>query len=671
VTTLWMLASLLVPVGAAVAAGLAFRARPAPPVATVVLNAVMPGSGLAAAGRPLLEVVLGVLVAVGGLLIAGGRHSPGVLVVMAVAGGVWALMYTPYAGLISGARTPRPSPEGVGPATPHAQGTTTPPAGAPPEPQRPAAPEQGGYAVSVRCTECGAGVEVPVLARMARCAFCGSHHLVVGHEETLYVTIPEKVAGPDELREAVLDHYRYIHYLRLYRASVAPLERNASDVSPSGALVSRPELNAAAAAAEAVVSAKADSYRARLAGSLEVTPVHHFLAPYRHGMGSLYQVAFGRSPSDQEKRLRFAVGTVEAAVLATDAMALPQMGKLSYLRALVPAADAPPAVKTLPLDLDADGLRHAYGNLDRKQLTRDLQVIRIGSSFTEEVAAVVWRPYWIARAEGAGIADTLLVDSAAGSVAGTAPFLDGGTLQELPERARRPGSGLRFVPMECPTCGSEFSFDVDAVLHFCRNCHRVCRVEGEHKAHVPYRHQPMPEEEAFELVPFWTFPLRLRTGDGRLLTDLRHLKDGIDGTLDQIGEDAAVHQHAVLVPAFRCIHPNLTARAFHHLLVHTLRRPPTLSGERFPLEEDPRPWAVSLEEPQARNLLPLYLANAFSRRDIVRANVHQVAAWLFEARQEAAGTLAYVPLPRELTEPFRPYLGRTSSPAVHHARAET
>ena len=51
---------------------------------------------------------------------------------------------------------------------------------------------------------------------------------------------------------------------------------------------------------------KADHYRNQLAGKLSLGATSHFLAPYRHGMGTLYQAAFGRDPRDQEKRLRFA-----------------------------------------------------------------------------------------------------------------------------------------------------------------------------------------------------------------------------------------------------------------------------------------------------------------------------------------------------------------------------
>jgi hypothetical protein len=501
---------------------------------------------------------------------------------------------------------------------------------------------------------------------MAHCSFCGSDHLVVGHEETLFVTLPERVVDANVLREALLDHYRYQHYLKLYQRTVAPLANKASDVSTSGRLMDRGNFDAATSAAELAASRSADSFRTKLAESLWVGKTLHFLTPYRHGMGTLYQAAFGRGEQDLNKVLRFAVGTVEAATSATTEIELPPMGKLSYLRALRPVVNCADGLKTLPIEGDDDDLEAAFGNLDRKRLVRDMQVIRLGSRFTREVTAVVWRPWWIAEVRGPGIDETVLLDGATRSVVGPATFIDPESLVELPEAARNPGTGLRCVSMECPTCGHEFLFDPDAVLHFCHNCHRVCGVRDGRKEHVDYGHVPPPDEAGWDLVPFWRFPLRLRTGDGELITDLMRLKDGIDGTLDQIREDTESRQHVFYVPAIRCINPRLMATAFNRLFLYAIRYRPPKELKRFPLDDKPRPWTVSMDEHEARNLAPLYLANAFSRRDIARVNVHQVAAWLFEAQQKAHGNLMFVPVPQAVTEPFRRYVGRFRDDAVRY-----
>jgi hypothetical protein len=383
-------------------------------------------------------------------------------------------------------------------------------------------------------------------------------------------------------------------------------------------------------------------------------------------MGTLYQATFGRSPRGHEKLLRFDVGTIEASLSAVNTVDLPPMGKLSYLRALRPAVDLAPEMKTLPMDGSDDDLERGFGDLDRKRLTRDIQVIKLGSRFTREITAVVWRPWWIAEVRGPEIDETVLLDGAAGSVIGPAPRIDQSALVELPREAREPGRGLRFVPMECPTCGHEFSFDPDAVLHFCHNCHRVCDVVEGRKIDVPYGHIPLPDEAGWDLVPFWRFPLHLRTGDGDLLTDLMRLKDGIDGTFDQIEEGTPNRQHVFYVPAIRCINPRLMANAFNRLFLYAIRNRPPKELKRFPADLRPQPWTASLAELEARDLAPLYLANVFSRRDIARVNIHQVASWLFEATQEKPGHLMYLSVPQVVTEPFRRYVGRFRDDAVHY-----
>jgi hypothetical protein len=664
----FLLAALIGPPLAALAAALALSGRAVHPLAIIGLNTLAPGAGLAAAGRPTVETALCVLMAQISLIVAGAMGSAGYALPFLAVGAVWGSLYTPFnpgfltdraLDLSTLAGTPRLREAlGRGPVGPAISGSRPTAEGD----DEPAA----GYAVEVRCTECGAAVAVPVLHRMAHCSFCGSGHLVVGREETLYLSLPERTPTETELREALLDHYRYRHYLKLYRASVPVVSVGATDVTASGALVTSPEAEAAAAAAEAAVSRKADAYRAKLARELGVTVLRRFLSPYRHGMGTLYQASFGRRRTDQEKVLEFRIGTVEASAAAASALELPEMGRLTYLRALRPAADRPADEPSLALDLDESVLERAFGRLDRKQLDRTVDTIRLGSRFIREVNAVVWRPWWIVRVSGSRIHETVLVDSASGTVAGAAPTLDDGVLTALPEAARRPGRGLRFVPMECPTCGHEFPFDSDAVLHFCRSCHRVCRVVGHRKVTVDYSRTEDPAAGA-ELVPFWLFALRLRTASGELVTDLAHLKDGIDGTLDQLGDDAPMRQHGFQVPAVRCINSRLMGEAFNRLFDHNLRQRYRMVHERYPLDLKPRPWSVHLDEAEARALAPLLLANAFSRRDLARATVGQVGDRLLDAVQETPGRLVFLPIPEVVTNPFRPYVGRFRGQALERA----
>ncbi len=672
-STGWVLIPLLGPPIAALVAHFVFASRTLPPAATIGLNALCPGVGLAAAGRPTLETVLAVLMTQASLLIAGTMGSLGYFVPFMVVGGVWASIYTPHNPLavVSGTMD-AVSRRAPGSMMAMQQDR---PAGSSIASQPPRSDDEideaaAGYAVEVRCTECGADVSVPVLQHMAHCGFCGSDHLLAGQEETLYLTLPEKAPGEAELKEALLDHYRYRHYLKLFQASVPMVQVGATDATASGALVTRPEAEAAAAAAEAVVAKKADAYRAKLARQLNLGRTRRFLSPYRHGMGTLYQAGFGRRREDQEKVLRFKIATIEASAASSSVIKLPEMGKLTYLRALKPAADCAAGERSLALDLDEAVLNRAFGRLDRKQLDRSIATIRLGSRFIREVSAVVWRPWWIVEVSAPRIHETLLVDSASGSVVGPAPAIDDAILTELPEPARDPGRGLHFIPMECPTCGHEFAFDSDAVVHFCHNCHRVCRVSGRRKETVEYS-RAEAADNGFDLVPFWLFPLRIRTAGGELITDLAHLKDGIDGTLDQIGENAPVRQHGLYVPAFRCINSRLMGEAFNRLFDHTVRQRYRVVHERWPLDAKPGPWTIHLDEAEARNLVPLYLANAFGSRDLARVNVSQVADRLLDATQESEGRLVYLPIPEVVTNPFRQYVGRFRGQALRKATKGT
>ena len=670
-TPAWFLFTFLAPPLAAIVAGLAARHRDAHPALVIALNGLMPGAGLAVARRPLVEVVGGVVFAIVCLAAVGRVEDLPLFVPIMAIGAVWASLHTPYNPFN------RPLPAApVPPPEAHRAAQLGPPPARWSEtlatPDEPEDEEGAGYSVTVRCTECGASTEVQVLQHMAHCTFCGTEHLVIGHDDTLQVAVPERIKGEEELRQAVLDHYRYQHYLKLYRRHVTPLETQVQGSAPHELMTEAQPANLAVEVAEQAVAARADAFRARLESQLRLGRHVHFLAPYRHGMGTLYQAAFGRSRHDQEKALRFGLDLLEASTLATATMRLPSMGKLSYLRALVPAAEYGTSVKCLPLDEDDQALRNAYGDIDHRRLVKNIDVIRLGSALAQEVSAVVWRPWWITEISGPRIRETLLVDGAAGSVTGPSPSLNPAVLESLPAEALAPGASLGFLPMQCPVCGFEFPFEPSSVLYFCRNCHRVFEVREDAKHEVEYAFAGDSTDPSADLIPFWQFPLRLRTADGVLVTDLGHLKDGIDGRLDQIGEDAPIRQHAVMVPAIRCINSRLMAEAFDRLSRHLAAKPPQLRRDRFPLDlEPPTPFPVCIAEDEARVLAPLYLANVFERRDLARANVTQIAAWLFQARMESRGLLSYVPIPQSVTEPFRRYVGRFKGRALERARRMT
>jgi len=653
----WFLFAVLVP---PLAAGLSshFLAEDDPdPVLIILANALMPGSGLAIARRSFLEVTLGVLLAQVSMVISGGPVL-GYLVPIAVIGGMWGSIYTPYNPLtaqglppsmrnsqsvqeISAPRSTTPLMEQVG--------------GMSRINKEPEESDDQGYSVSIRCTECGAEVSVPVLHRAAQCPFCSSYHLVVGHDDVLHVAIPENVQSDHELREKLLEYYRYRYYLKLYQRHVAPLERQATVAGPQGGLAVQQDVAMAAEAAERRVSARADAWMEKLRSKFDLQQTQRFLSPYYHSMGTLYQAAFGRDPQSKDKRLSFSTANLETALAAQDKIDLPEMGKLSYLKALQPVEALPEDSRVLPNELPTEIITEAHTNLKRKKIDRSIESIRVGSVFSEEIRAVVWRPWIVASVMADGHRETFLVEGASGSITGSGNFVN----EDLFGRLGRPreDATLRFQPMECPTCGFEFRYEIDAQLHFCSNCYRVFKATPQGKQEIGYDHEEQSKGE--ELIPFWRFPLHIKTGDGKLLTDFAHFKDGIDGTLDQIGDKAQTGQDFLWIPATRCINPRLTRTALSALLLHTLRNPPRLRKGRFPLDMKVQPWPVVLNEVEARTFAPLLLAEIFSPRDIARVHVHQVENWIFDATLGSKGHLSYLSVPSDLTASFRAYLGRS------------
>lgn len=653
-------ALLVLPLAAVLASRLPKDALP--PQAAIVINALFPGSGLVLLEARLVEIVVAVLAGDVGLFLwhVSGSATPPLAVGLACA--FWAGLY------------PRPALQGTGTApagsgeraatAPAAAGTPA-PFLRPPEPPSPGERDpsgHAGYTLALRCTECGAEIEVPVLHHMAHCEFCGSNHLVVGHASVLQLTVPDRIHDEAGLRQAVLDHYRYQRYVELYQRRVAPIQRRATIATADGQLVRSPEAELAAQAAERQVAAQADAYRARLARTLRVEGTEAFLAPYWHGMGTLYQAAFGRSPQDQEKQLAFGLASLEASVPAFEGVELPAMGHLTYLRSLLPAASRE-GWRTLPPTRPVASLREGFGDLERKKILKEIDIIGMGNLFSPDATAVVWRPWWVVRVVAEERRETLLVDGGTGRIEGPAPVVPEDRLSPLPEEAVS-APNLRFLPMECPVCGHEFVFRPDAIVHFCTNCHRAIGLEKERKVEVPYERGVLQGVPASDLLPFWRFPLRLRTADGAMLTDIAHLTDGIDGTLDQIGDDAPVNQDEILVPAFHVINPRLMTQAYNRLFHFALSAEWEVVEGRYPLDERVHPHPVTLSEGHARRFAPYYLANAFGRRDLARTNIHQVTAWLFRARLEARGRLTYLPVPRPILEPFLGYIGRFQAPAL-------
>ncbi len=275
---------------------------------------------------------------------------------------------------------------------------------------------------------------------------------------------------------------------------------------------------------------------------------------------------------------------VETSVAAQTTLELPAMGKLSYLKALVPAVQLADDSRALPFALAAEEIDRVRQDLQRKQLDRSIQTIKLGSSFVEEVRAVVWRPWWVAEVQASGASEVLL--STRPRVRWRVPELSStrrcsSSCRQRREMRARP---CVFSPCSARPAGSSF---VMRSMRCCISASTAIDCSTPMKPARPRSSTSVRSKdrrERCDIVPFWRFPLRLATTDQRVITDLMHLKDGIDGTLDQIGEGAQPGQDDLWIPAIRCINTRLMAAAFSRLFVFAARNPPQARKGRFPLD---------------------------------------------------------------------------------------
>jgi len=643
----WAL-TLLVPSAAwALAHTLAGRAAARPSFAVCgAAGFLAPAALLRWCGRPFPEQLLGWVVSVvawaGAFMIRDGQ----VFVAFGLGGAAWGFAL----GLKSlRVAVPLFSPEGE----PSLQPT--------PAIERRREPEEAGFSVELRCPTCGAALAVPVYHRMAKCGFCASVHVVAGRTGNLVVVVPDAVNDEASLKAAVAKHLGHRLYLKLYDQKVRPLIPDVgfeADETERGLAMPEQALTPALVnAVEAEVARAAEAYAAKIAPRLALRAWRRFLSPYWHRFGTLYQAAFGRD-DEGLKRMEFGVATIEGSVAASSAP-LPAMGKLSYLRALRPLQGAPEAViPALPVEVGAGEIDRRVQQLERRSVELPVKAIAIHATLVPEVVALVYRPWHLAEVELDGERFELLVDGGAAAVEGDAPAFD---------FASRPLGDLRgeapvLAPSRCPECGADLPFAPDAEAHLCRNCYRLVSMRGSRWTTLPYLHEQ--PEAGHWLVPFWRFPLRLRTATGELIVDLPHLTDGIDGTFDQIGDRPQVQQD-LLVPAFRTRVSRAGVRLYRLLWPLVQGRAQELARERFsPARPPERVVDLTLSAAEARVFAGVYLALAFSRRDLARAQVKDVRERFLLGALEGEPEPVYLSLSQEVIGPFLSLFGRARVAAL-------
>ncbi|MEP0773211.1 MAG: hypothetical protein HRF46_02475 [Acidobacteriota bacterium] len=643
-----VLAALAIPTAAMLAGRGAATRLPRPSLpAAVVMGALAPPAVVAFYERTFVEQttawVVG-LVGWGGLFLA---HDPYVLAAAMLAGGTWGGILALPTGstqassaALEGAPTARPAP------SPRAE-----------------EPVEEEIRIALPCPSCGAPVTFPIYHGMAECRYCASRHLVQREDTTLFTVIPNTVTHEAGIASAVITHLRHLKYLELYDRRVRPLvqQRAAQQATASQdeALVGLEGVTLAAInAAEASVNRAADDYAARLEPHIQVLSWQPFLAPYWHRSGTLYQVAFGRQ-EDGEKKMELAITHLEGSQPGSS-LPLPEMGKLSYLRCLRPLLGAPEAtIPALPVEGGQAELARRLETQEDRRASFPFRTISVRGAFVPEVDALVWRPFHAARVSVRGDVREFLIDGASGRVTRDAPP----PLATLAESPPPPAEDqIRLLPSRCPVCGAELKFIPDAVAHLCRNCFRLLEA-------TPRRLRPRPylrEDPGAGLVavPFWRFPLALRTAEGEIIRDLDHLGDRLDGTLDQVG-DRPQRQSYLFVPAFRLRLSRGAVRLYRRLwpILHVTTREP--KGEPFDTTAAPAAtWPLTLPASEARTFGAMYLALSFSSRDLARAEIRGVRSRFLDATLEGEPEPVYLSLPKELVSPFEGLLRASHAAAV-------
>ena len=650
----WLAALLVSTVSWLAGRRLAERAGTPPSLAThALLGFFAPAALLGWRRRPFAEQaagwVLG-LVAWAGILVAGDGQM---FLAFALIGATW--------GAVLGIDTLKASP----PAPP-------PPVPPPPSPEPPGtggedgADVRPGFALSLRCPACGAGIAVPVYHRMAHCEFCSSDHVVGAHAGRLTLVIPDALTGEDALAEAVVRHLRERRYLELYDAKVRPLTGTPTlvpDPAGGGEPLLGPDPNLSLVnAAEAEVSRAADEWAARIAPRVRIEGWKRFLGPYWHHVGTLYQVAFGRDRAGS-KRMEFSVATIEGSAPATS-FPLPEMGKLTYLKALRPLLGAPEAaLPGLAVDVGPEDVDRRERRLAERSTGLSIAPIAAHATLVPEVVALVYRPWHVAAVEVDGERTALLVDGGSARVEGPAPEGDVPAVPVETADAAAPA----LVPNRCPDCGAALPFAPDSVAFLCRSCFRLVELCGGRWSSVRYlREEPAAGHRQ---APFWRFPLRVRTADGSLVTDIAHLTDGIDGALDQIG-DAPQRTDTFFVPAFRTRDSKAGVQLFRRLWPAVQGRARELRPERFsPADPPEHTVEVTLGPEEARVFARVYLALAFTQRDLARAEVRGVRERFLSAELEGDPELAFLSLPAELLGSLDGLFGRARVRALERLEA--
>lgn len=404
--------------------------------------------------------------------------------------------------------------------------------------------------IRLRCPTCAASIDLPGGASAARCDHCGTAHLLVGRTEVLTLALPDRIAGGTDAVRAFLEE------MEARRLGELTVDRRRPDdpFDPLGSAISAALSRRLAALAgglpDALHAAEAASWSARLAGETELVAHRRILTPYWHVSGRLVEAVVGRGARD-EKQAAAATTDVELSAPAFEpGLALPPLGRLSWLSGLRPVAAAQlGGMRTLPLAADSSALEGRLRRVARQRLVRHLvPLLRHAVAFPRQWHLVL-RPLHLLAARCRGRTLHLLLEGASRRVIERLTPAAFALLLEAPDSELPPelACPLALRPMRCPVCGWDLPLERFGEAGFCRGCGRAVAVEGEAATSVPYTVEVCDDADGAVLLPFWRFDFRLERGEGH----------GAAGSLGEVLELLAersstqLRKEGIDVPAFR------------------------------------------------------------------------------------------------------------------------
>jgi len=502
--------------------------------------------------------------------------------------------------------------------------------------------DEGRLRVLVACPNCGAEITISSADRAARCCHCDSAHLVFGRTELLVFAIPNHVEGEPGCKDAVvgdLKRRRFIEVSQGFSGSAGqsrdPVERGTARFVDSmvGELVPG-QGGERLKFADSVFEAEVESWALELAGVTRVFSTTLFYAPYWGVSGRLYETVVGRAANGGKQ-----TGATVRAIDLThnafdDALPIPGMGKLSYLRELRPLSREP-----------LDQFPHLRIVQNRSVLRGQLERLREVHSMPQMAAIcrrseawvdshhLIFRPFHLTRVESRGLRFLVLIDGNSKSIVSIIPDAEAEGIMPAMSRewAVDLGGSLALRPMRCSICGGALPLDRTDEIRFCMVCGRALRVEGDRLAEVRYEIE-VPDESRGEtiLLPFWRFAFRIEDPrDGKSLSSINELR----ARLGAVGGAMPFAAEPLDVPAFRPLDRHRAEVVYQHLF--SIDRPP---DERFtdgPARSEygfTRPARfVSVLEEEAGFLARQTILGRLTERDLTNVSPARIRSLLFES----------------------------------------